>query len=94
VWQFGKDLTLVGLPGEVVVDYARLIEDTVGPLKLWLSAYCNDVMGYVPSARVLREGGYETRGLYEGGIGYFAPEVQDALVNQVRELAAAAGRPR
>jgi hypothetical protein len=34
------------------------------------------VYGYLPSARVLREGGYETRGLYHGGIGYFAPEAK------------------
>ena len=94
VWQFGSDLTLVGLPGEVVVDYVRHIEETLGPLKLWLSAYCDDTFGYVPSARVIREGGYETRGLYPGGIGYFAPEVQDALVGKVKELAAKAGRAR
>jgi hypothetical protein len=94
VWQFGSDLTVVGLPGEVVGDYVRLIEDAIGPLKLWLSAYCNDVYGYFPSARVLREGGYETRGLYHGGIGYFAPEAQALLVDKVRELAGQAGRPR
>lgn len=94
VWQFGADLTLVGLPGEVVVDYVRLTEEALGPLKLWLSAYCNDTFGYLPSARVLREGGYETRGLYHGGIGYFAPEAQDALVSKVRELADRVGRPR
>lgn len=93
VWQFGNDLTLVALPGEVVVDYVRLLEDAIGPLKLWLSAYCNDTFGYFPSARVLREGGYETRGLYEGGIGYFAPEAQDVMVEKVRELARRAGRP-
>jgi hypothetical protein len=92
VWQFGTDLTLVGLPGEVVVDYVRLLEDAVGPLKLWLSAYCNDTFGYLPSARVLREGGYETRGIYHGGIGYFAPEAQDVIVEKVRELASRAGR--
>jgi hypothetical protein len=94
VWQFGADLTLVGLPGEVVVDYVRLLEERLGPLKLWLSAYCNDTFGYVPSARVLREGGYETRGLYHGGIGYFAPEAQDVLVEKVWELAGRAGRAR
>jgi hypothetical protein len=93
VWQFGTDLTMVGLSGEVVVDYAHLIEDAVGPLNLWLSAYCHDTFGYVPSARVLREGGYETRGLYSGGIGFFAPEAEGILVDKVRELAKKAGRP-
>jgi hypothetical protein len=92
VWQFGNDLTLVGLSGEVVVDYVRLIEEAVGPLKLWISGYSHDVFGYVPSARVLREGGYETRGLYTGGPGFFAPTAQDVLVAKVRELAARAGR--
>jgi hypothetical protein len=92
VWQFGDDLTMVGLSGEVVVDYVRLIEESVGPLKLWISGYCHDVFGYVPSARVLREGGYETRGLYIGGPGFFAPEAERVLVDKVRELAAKAGR--
>ena len=92
VWQFGNDLTLIGLSGEVVVDYVGLLEEAVGPTHLWIAAYCNDVFGYVPSARVLREGGYETRGLYAGGIGYFDPRAQDLLVAKVRELAKKAGR--
>jgi hypothetical protein len=94
VWQLGGDLTLVALPGEVVVDYVRLLEEALGPNKLWIAAYTFDVFGYLPSARVLREGGYETRGLYAGGIGLFAPEAEQALVAKVVELAAAAGRPR
>lgn len=93
VWQFGNDLTIVGLSGEVVVDYAHLIEEAIGPLNLWPAAYCHDTFGYVPSARVLREGGYETRGLYSGGIGFFAPEAETVLVDKVRELAKQAGRP-
>jgi hypothetical protein len=92
VWQFDQDLTLVGLSGEVVVDYVRLLEDALGPNQLWISAYCNDVFGYLPSARVLREGGYETRGLYSGGIGSFDPKAEQVVVGKVRELAAKAGR--
>jgi hypothetical protein len=93
VWQFGDDLTLVGLSGEVVVDYVALLEKALGPNRLWPVAYCNDVFGYLPSARVLAEGGYETRGLYHGGIGRFAPTAQDVLVDKVRQLAEKAGRP-
>jgi hypothetical protein len=92
VWQFGEDVTLVGLSGEVVVDYVSLLEKALGPNKLWLTAYCNDVFGYLPSARVLREGGYETRGLYAGGIGLFDSHAQEVLVEKVRELAKKAGR--
>jgi hypothetical protein len=92
VWQWGDDLTLVSLPGEVVVDYVTLIEKAVGPNKLWVAAYANDVFGYLPSARVLSEGGYETRGLYSGGAGFFSAEAESTLVKKVRELAQSAGR--
>lgn len=92
VWQFGKDLTLVALPDEVVVDYAYDVENAIGPLRLWVAAYCNEVAGYIPSRRVLREGGYETRGLYIGN-GWFAPGVEDALISAVRDAASDAGRP-
>jgi hypothetical protein len=85
-------LTLVALSGEVVVDYVKALEDALGPNRLWVAAYSHDVYGYLPSPRTLREGGYETRGLYHGGIGLFAPEAEGALVAKVKELAAAAGR--
>lgn len=91
VWQFDTNLTLVALSGEVVVDYAHLVERGIGPLQLWVAAYCNDVFGYLPSARVLSEGGYECRGLYTT-TGWFAPGAQDALIEKVRALAAGVGR--
>jgi hypothetical protein len=92
VWQFGNDLTLVALSGEVVSDFVPMLEAALGPTRLWIAAYCNDVYGYLPSARVLREGGYETRGLYTGGVGLFAADAQEALVAKVVELAKEAGR--
>ena len=92
VWQFGRDLTLVGLSGEVVVDYVTLLEKALGPNQLWVAAYCNDVFGYLPSARVLAEGGYETRGLYSGGAGFFDARAEAVVVEKVRELARQAGR--
>jgi hypothetical protein len=91
VWQLGGDLTWVGLSGEVVADYVPLIEKAVGPLQLWISAYCNDYFGYVPSARMLTEGGYETLGLFRAN-GIFTPETETVLVNTVRELSVRAGR--
>ncbi len=92
VWQFGNDLTLVALSGEVVVDYALLLERALGPLDLWLAAYANDVYGYLPSKRVIEEGGYETRGTYYGAPGFFSPRAQDSLIKAVLKLARKAGR--
>lgn len=92
VWQLGEDLTLVALPGEVVSDFVPLIEEAIGHTRLWIAGYSNDVFGYLPSAKVLREGGYETRGLYTS-VGFFTPKAQDVVVQTVERLARQAGRP-
>ena len=93
VWQFGQDLTLVGFPGEVVVDFLSMTERELGPLKLWVSAYNNDVFGYLPSARVLEEGGYECRGSYYGPPGIFSKDAETVVMKKIVELARKAGRP-
>jgi len=119
VAQFGDDLTMIGLAGEVVVDYSlRLKADSrpclrrgslpprkrgvtpaqagvTGPA-VWVAGYCNDVFGYVPSERVLREGGYEARGaiLYYGTIATpFAPSVENLIVGKVHELVERGNKP-
>jgi neutral ceramidase len=56
-----------------------------------MAGYCGDVYGYLPSERVLAEGGYETRGLYVD-IGLFAPQVQNTVIGAITEMARRAGR--
>lgn len=58
-WGFGDDLLMVFLPGEVVVDYAVRLKDRYETGRTWVNAYANDVPCYIPSERILREGGYE-----------------------------------
>jgi hypothetical protein len=95
LWHFGTDLALVGLSGEPVNDFVHLIENAIGPTRLWVAGYCHDVFGYVPSARILAEGGYETRGIDRGdAVGQFTPAAQDAVVATVTALARATGRLR
>jgi neutral ceramidase len=88
VWQFGKDLTLAALGGEVVVDYALRLKRELKDGNLWMAAYANDVFAYVPSARILLEGGYEAdfSMIYYGLPGRFAPEVEEVLVRKVHAL--------
>jgi len=94
VWQFGADLTLVGLSGEVVGGYVPLLRKRLGARQLWLAGYCNDVWGYLPTRQVLDEGGYETRGVIHGGVGILRPEGQKIVVDAVDALAEQVGRPR
>jgi len=59
IFQFGDDLQITALGGEVVVDYALIIKQQLSPHSTWVAGYANDVMCYIPSERVLEEGGYE-----------------------------------
>jgi len=88
VWRLGNGPLLVALGGEVVVDYSLRIKKELGP-RTWVAAYCNDVMAYIPSERVLKEGGYEGGGamVYYGLPSPWAPGLEDAIVNRVKELA-------
>jgi neutral ceramidase len=57
--RFGRDLTLLALGGEVVLDYSIRARREFPGENLVVAGYCNDVACYIPSLRVLREGGYE-----------------------------------
>lgn len=92
LWQFGQDLTLVGISGEVLGGYVLRVEKAIGPLNLWVAGYINEVFGYLPTAAAIAEGGYETRGLYGQVVGFFAPETEDVVVAKIRQLAEQAGR--
>ncbi len=88
VIRFGDDLVLVALGGEVVVDYSlRLKRELAGPA-VWIAGYSNDVFAYVPSARVLKEGGYEAADavLYSSLPSPFAPTIEDRIIGKVHEL--------
>lgn len=99
VWRFGSDLTLAALSGEVCVDYALRLKRGLGAERLWVAGYANAVPCYIPSDRVLAEGGYEAgwgrefgRAIASGSIlryGWpvpFAPGLEDRIVSAVRDL--------
>jgi putative membrane-bound dehydrogenase-like protein len=87
-WTFGDDLVMVFLAGEVVVDYSIALFDRYQPEKLWVTAYANDVPCYIPSKRILREGGYEAESslLYYRRPGRLANEVEDIILDAVQKL--------
>lgn len=59
VWKVGDTYSWVALGGEVTIDYVLRLKKELGAEGLWVTAYANDVMAYIPSERVLKEGGYE-----------------------------------
>jgi hypothetical protein len=89
VWLLGKELTLVALGGEVVVDYALRIKREIPGSNVWVAGYSNDVFAYVPSVRILLEGGYEADQsmIYYGLPNRFSNTIEEILIKKVVELA-------
>jgi hypothetical protein len=88
-WRLGNEFTWIILGGEVVVDFSLRLKAELGPKNTWVSAYSNDVMAYIPSRRVLREGGYEGGGArFPYGLpAVWDPSVEEKIVNEVHKLA-------
>jgi cephalosporin-C deacetylase-like acetyl esterase len=89
-WRLGRDLSLILLGGEVVVDYALRLKKELGPGKTWVIGYANDVMAYIPSLRVLKEGGYEgaTAMIYYGLPSPWGEKVEELIVAEVHRQTA------
>jgi neutral ceramidase len=81
-WKLGSEMTWLFLGGEVVVDFPLRLKGELAGTKTWVAGYTNDVMAYIPSRRVLLEGGYEGGGamVYYGLPTVWAPEVEAKIV--------------
>jgi hypothetical protein len=93
----GDQVTWVVLGGEVVVDYSRrLKKELTGKRSVWVTGYANDVMAYIPSARVLAEGGYEADSsqIYYGMPSKWSPAIEERIVAKVHELVKLVGSGR
>lgn len=93
VWKLGEQ-PMVILGGEVVVDYAIDLKNIFGQ-NLFVLGYSNDVMSYIPSARILREGGYEgaLAPIVYGLPATWRADAQSLIYETVLELAEEASIP-
>ncbi len=84
----GKELLLIGLAGEPVVDYAVALKTAFQGRFVWVAGYCNSVFGYLPSWKILREGDYEGGRAFNYTLypGPFAEDVETRVLTAVSEL--------
>jgi hypothetical protein len=92
-FRFGNSLTVLALGGEVTVDYALRVQREYPSESVITAGYSNDVMCYIPSARVLHEGGYEAVDsmAYYGQAGPFADDVEDRIFAAIHKTMSAVG---
>ena len=86
--RFAGGPTFLALAGEVVVDYSLRAKKEFPGEDLVVAGYCNEVMCYIPSLRVLREGGYESVDsmIYYGQPGPFAENVEESVFGSVHKV--------
>jgi neutral ceramidase len=91
--RLGDEILLLAVGGEVVVDYSLRFKKEFGNQKgskpmLWFAGYSNDVSFYLPSLRVLKEGGYEGGGhmMYTQFTGPFQEDVEERTFAAIRKV--------
>jgi hypothetical protein len=90
MFRLADDLTFVLMGGEVVVDYSRRIKRIFAADHPWPVGYAYEVPCYIPSARLIKEGGYETESsmIYYGFYGPFRGSIENQLLESLQALAA------
>lgn len=86
--RIGNTLTFVSLAGEVVVDYALRLKQMYPKENLFIAGYCNHVMGYIPTKKILEEGGYEAGEnlIYYGMPGPFTNDVEERIFSSLKKI--------
>ena len=91
VWQMG-DQMVVNMGGEVVVEYAIKLKQIFGQ-DIFVIAYSNDDMAYIPSVTILEEGGYEglISQMVYGLPSTWKPDIESMIIQEIVRLAEQAG---
>ena len=94
VWNMGEQM-MVHLGGEVVVEYAHTLKRIYGQ-DIFVLSYSNDVMAYIPSVKILEEGGYEgyvSQQVY-GLPNTWKPSIESMIIQEIIQLAEEVGIPQ
>ncbi|MFA7172932.1 MAG: neutral/alkaline non-lysosomal ceramidase N-terminal domain-containing protein [Kiritimatiellia bacterium] len=85
--RIGDDWALLLLGGEVVVDFALRAKQEYPQENLVVAGYSQSG-GYIPSLRVLKEGGYEggDYSMYSAFPGHFTEDVEESVFNAIHKV--------
>ncbi len=95
--RFNNDFTILALSGEVVVDYSLKAKSRYQGENLFVAGYSSEVQCYIPSKRIILEGGYEpeTSMIYYGLPGPFSENVEEKVFSAIdRVMKKTGAKPR
>ncbi len=87
---------MLAMNGEVVANYSLRAKKEYGADGLIVAGYSNDIPCYIPSSRILKEGGYEARdAILMGSLpGPLGDQTEETIFAGIKELMVAVGRAR
>lgn len=87
-WNFGEDLALIFLAGEVGVEYGLTLKEKLHADRIWVNAYSNAMPAYIPAANYIFEGGWEVDGsrVNYGLPARLDPKAEPLLIDKVIEI--------
>lgn len=89
VWELDADTRLVALEGEIPSGYGLMTKALFPRTDTIVLGYTNGVFTYVPTRRILDEGGYEAEAyMYHGFRGPFVPEIEDIILGRIVRMQA------
>jgi len=84
VWELGDSTRIVAMEGEVSTEYSLLIKRLFRTDTTLVLGYTNGVYCYVPTRKMIGEGGYESECNFFFNLrGPFVPEIEDIIVGQI-----------
>jgi len=88
VWRFGDDPSMVFLAGEVVSGYSPRLKREADNQHPWVNAYSNDDPCYIPTRKMILEGGYEVVQSMDSfaKASHLSPRVEDMIIEAVQSL--------
>jgi hypothetical protein len=86
--RLGKEFTIVALGGEVTSGYGLRAKEEYAGNDLIVAGYSNDVMCYIPTRTIVREGGYEGADsmIYYGQPGPFTEDVEETMFQAIHTV--------
>lgn len=86
----GEEFSIVGISGEVVAEYALPARGLIDRPFVCCAGCLDATFGYVPTTRILEEGGYEGGGyLSEFGLKWINPSIESQVLRTLQELGVA-----
>ena len=83
----GKSITIIGMSGEVVAEYAPRLRSYFNDRNVCCVGCLDDTFGYVPTGKIVREGGYEAGGFCDAfGLEQVNPSIERSVMSGFAKL--------